>query len=1145
MNTYMDNLINLCRAYLHSATHRDQSSLFVEWVIHVANRSIIVTQNELHTRFLVARIWGIDSILTDISNQLDLMLHINSPESEDEESEDDDDDEYDNDYYRSYQFNAPSIAKYGTVHPDNSPGCPSIFNNPNQFCPVLPTDSLFISKPKPFQLTINEPIPDDQLVDLNLNTARPVYLWKKSNGVLIIDRENTRCYLGTLDHNCRSVHPMLENDFNPPHNMPILDDNYRDECTASLMEYTRDSDNYWQLMRLVRRHVRNPLGSSVGIEYTYRQVNVDYDTPYHHAIIPDNHLINLGIEGMESVFLWKGTDGILIWVRDGPCGGQCCFGRLTTDYRSIRDVDWPTSEAIRKPVVRSDSILKTFTDYVVNVDNYKRIIELVRTNVSNPDDHIFNPADIKIPSDQLIKIRALKSVYLWKGTNGILILIQNDSQCYLGRLRHDCRGIIEMDDESPISLEIMGMTIRSSYSKRIAQYTYDSDNYQVLIELVRQHVTNLDDYVDIGCPFNSAIRIRNDNVEDTQLIHLNIKGMESVRLWNGANTRLIITINDIQYYLGKLSYDCRSVLPLSENDVSPFHAMATVSVNDRVRFSQLLMLLSDNDHQRLIELVKANVSNLDEYITYDLLETRDSERLFKPYDSEVSGYLIPDDQLINLDIKGMESVYLWKNGLLILVQDSIQQCIGQLSSDCRSVITIDNTISFNISVTVLGYSYRASHTKLLTEYTGNPDNYRRLVALVRANVSNSESFILTPNKRIPDDQLIGLDVNGLWGVRLWKGTNGILILVEFYTHRRSYLGRMSGDCKSVLPLSPEDIDSSYDMTIMGVNCRDAHTEILTAHANDYDSYQWLLTLVRISVSNTSEYIISDLPQSMDSSPFETLIEVDHQDLIPDDMLHNLGIKTMKSVYLLEGHDAILILEYGNKQCCLGVLSSDYRDILEVEEASITTMKSHYRTSYAKLLTEYTSNYDNYRQLITLVRQNVTNLDDYVDVSPTPNWAIRHRSDSVEDDQLIQLNVKGMESVRLWKRTDGVLIMMKNHIQYYLGKLSCDCRSVLPLSTNDFCPLHAMAIVSVKDRTVFSELLNDEACNDNHRQLMKLVIDNVSNADDYIDALEVMDSVGVDILKNAELVTELVDVSSDVSRIHCEHIPYDQLLHHQY
>lgn len=74
----MDQLISLSRAYLSYFTREDinveRAYQFIEWVVLVANRSITANSKEIQDKFLVARIWGRDESLIEISAQLNSML---------------------------------------------------------------------------------------------------------------------------------------------------------------------------------------------------------------------------------------------------------------------------------------------------------------------------------------------------------------------------------------------------------------------------------------------------------------------------------------------------------------------------------------------------------------------------------------------------------------------------------------------------------------------------------------------------------------------------------------------------------------------------------------------------------------------------------------------------------------------------------------------------------------------------------------------------------------------------------------------------------------------------------------------------------------------------------------------------------------
>ena len=103
---------------------------------------------------------------------------------------------------------------------------------------------------------------------------------------------------------------------------------------------------------------------------------------------------------------------------------------------------------------------------------------------------------------------------------------------------------------------------------------------------------------------------------------------------------------------------------------------------------------------------------------------------------------------------------------------------------------------------------------------------------------------------IPEDDLINLNNElKVRQVQLWQGTDGILILTAGGKH--NYLGKLSSDCREILPLSEEDIRPHQNMNVMGGNCRIACSEFLKSDSVD-EHYQ-LVDIVRCHVSNPCRF----------------------------------------------------------------------------------------------------------------------------------------------------------------------------------------------------------------------------------------------------------------------------------------------------
>lgn len=413
----MDRLISLCRGYLSTATYRDRSLSFVEWVVRVADGAIIANDEEIRIEFLVARLWSVDAVLADIRVQLDLVLH-------------------------KSEYN--------------------------------------------------------QIIDPNISLFKP-------------------------------YNPVL---FKP-------------------------------------------------------SVTIRGD------MIPDDQLVNLDIDTMALVYLWKEADGVLILMQNSST--QYCIGQLSTDCRSIVEV----SPRDMPPIInltRRYSYSRRITEYTRNHDNHQRLVKLVKQHSS----------DSRVPSNQLIQL--LNSIYLWKGTDGILILV-NDIQHYLGRLGSDCKSVLQLSkNDINLNMPVLGMNSRAACSEQLTSAD--------LAEIVRANVSNPGDY--------DELPIRPEQVPHYQLVSLCIdrcvKKLKSVYLWKGANGILLIEILGVQYYLGKLSLDCRSVFPLSMYDLNLDYAISIASSRSTTIISKLLNSLDDDYHRRLVKLMGRSDPNYIPSITEEIVE---------------------------------------------------------------------------------------------------------------------------------------------------------------------------------------------------------------------------------------------------------------------------------------------------------------------------------------------------------------------------------------------------------------------------------------------------------------------------------------------------------------------------------------------
>ena len=97
--------------------------------------------------------------------------------------------------------------------------------------------------------------------------------------------------------------------------------------------------------------------------------------------VPSNQLIDLGIETVRSVYLWKGTNGLIVSA-DGHYIGQLRSNGRNIIYRRVVDLD--LCYVSRDMRVVYSNLLTTYTS---NSENLQRLIKLVRANVSEPDQY--------------------------------------------------------------------------------------------------------------------------------------------------------------------------------------------------------------------------------------------------------------------------------------------------------------------------------------------------------------------------------------------------------------------------------------------------------------------------------------------------------------------------------------------------------------------------------------------------------------------------------------------------------------------------------------------------------------------------------------------------------------------------------------
>lgn len=171
-----------------------------------------------------------------------------------------------------------------------------------------------------------------------------------------------------------------------------------------------------------------------------------------------------------------------------------------------------------------------------------------------------------------------------------------------------------------------------------------------------------------------------------------------------------------------------------------------------------------------------------------------------------------------------------------------------------------------------------------------------------------------------------------------------------------------------------------------------------SHSNNYDQINKRLHTLDIITARKVADILCDV------------LEFNHQifDHVPKNDLISLGIGTMTNLHLWKGSDGILISSLGNRSTYIGRLTKDCRGIIGSVSSGTHLMlhntEDRNRTRYTNLLVTHTDNFDNYSRLVQLVKDNVSNPDDF---EQDPNTKIKYSVliDELDSQQLIRDNDK--------------------------------------------------------------------------------------------------------------------------------------------
>lgn len=217
----MDQLIHISRTYLSYFTREDinveRAYNFIEWVILVANGSIIPIDRDIQDKFLIARIWGYDQSLIEINDQLNVILKSSIDDS--------DSDDNCNDAYVTHIIQSSLVI--GSI-------CPS--------ATLAQQDN---------------PVPEGDLINLNDELRiLQIQLWQGTDGVMVFTADGRQNYLGRLSGDCREILLSPTDDIPSSRDISIMRTNCMTAYTNSLK--SNNVSEHYRLVNIVRRHVNNP-----------------------------------------------------------------------------------------------------------------------------------------------------------------------------------------------------------------------------------------------------------------------------------------------------------------------------------------------------------------------------------------------------------------------------------------------------------------------------------------------------------------------------------------------------------------------------------------------------------------------------------------------------------------------------------------------------------------------------------------------------------------------------------------------------------------------------------------------------------------------------------------------------------------------
>lgn len=268
INIQLNQLIELCRSYLSQVQYPMLASPFLQWVVTVADRSIIESNEQIRVKFLTARIWGCDELLSQIRTQLDTILNHQLPLSQLPPSSATVVDgciinvNCEPSYYEYYRKLLQGLNRILIIGLMNESEYRHLKKRLREAPPITHARDVAALMQSGNVIDL---VPDTELVDIRF--LGDIYLLKNSKGILIEKysgmENDIHYYIGQLGSQCRTIVSGDVDEFMKLRariHLPLRDDetlkNYN-ECLSRDLEGC-DPRDYRSLVRLVRENVSNP-----------------------------------------------------------------------------------------------------------------------------------------------------------------------------------------------------------------------------------------------------------------------------------------------------------------------------------------------------------------------------------------------------------------------------------------------------------------------------------------------------------------------------------------------------------------------------------------------------------------------------------------------------------------------------------------------------------------------------------------------------------------------------------------------------------------------------------------------------------------------------------------------------------------------